>query len=362
MRGLLSVLLCLGCFAAALPADAGSISFVPTGTFGDEDGPGSLLIPLDVTADPDGNVYVLDHDAGCVLKYDPDGAYLGRISRRGEGPGELRRPRNLVATDSSRLAVFDLGPRRFSFFDLEGEFLGSRDYQGDVRSLQAALDGTLAGVFRYPERDWIENGMRHRVLLFPSDAAPVVVDSLCILSHQIISRTATATTNVARPFAPGLHLAVLPSGWIVTVHGDRYRLEWIRSGGTQRRVVERDVEPAPVTGDDQKMFLEKEIQDSPEIADVLRQWLEFPARHPVIEGLAVGPRGTLLVLRPGPPGELVCDVFDDAGEFVGTVRGPRPAGRLCFVRGDLYSIGEISDEELPVVTRYSISIGWADGP
>lgn len=338
----------------------GTLTCNATGCYGDADGPGSLLIPLDVAADSSGNVYVLDHDAGCVLKYAPGGGYLDRIGRRGEGPGEMRRPRNLVATDGGRIVVFDLGPRRFDLFTTGGEFLGTRDHQGDVRALQAAADGVLAGVFRYPGRGWIETGMKHRVVLFPVDAEPSAIDSMRIFSHQVIQRTQETSTNVARPFAPGLHVVALPSGWIVSAHGDRYRLEWVRPDRSGRFALRRAVEPVVVVDDDRERVLAAEIAESPRFADALRARLEFPREKPAIAGLAAGPNGELLVLRPAAPDEFLCDVYSGQGEFLGTIGGSRPGGRLRFVRGALFAMGEIDDAELPRVTRYALGIAWND--
>jgi len=43
----------------------------------------------DATCDGAGNVYLLDIQQQCVFKFGPEGRYLGMISRRGEGPGEI---------------------------------------------------------------------------------------------------------------------------------------------------------------------------------------------------------------------------------------------------------------------------------
>ncbi|MBK7771147.1 MAG: hypothetical protein IPI48_11690 [bacterium] len=55
---------------------------------GDED---PVLGPIiDAVADPAGNVYLLDMQQQVLMKFSPDGQYLGPVARHGEGPGRSR--------------------------------------------------------------------------------------------------------------------------------------------------------------------------------------------------------------------------------------------------------------------------------
>lgn len=52
---------------------------------GDDD---PVLGPIiDAVADPAGNVYLLDMQQQVLMKFSPEGQYLGPVARRGEGPG-----------------------------------------------------------------------------------------------------------------------------------------------------------------------------------------------------------------------------------------------------------------------------------
>ncbi len=75
---------------------------------------------VDVLRDKDGNVYLLDNQLQEVFKFSPDGEYLKSVSRKGEGPGELRGAFAFFFWDEKTIACFDYFSNQFVCFDLEG--------------------------------------------------------------------------------------------------------------------------------------------------------------------------------------------------------------------------------------------------
>lgn len=74
---------------------------------------------------------LLDDEAGRVHVLSAKGALLRSFARKGEGPGELRRPAGLALLGSG-IAVVDMSARRLDLFDGDGRFLrridvGQRD-------------------------------------------------------------------------------------------------------------------------------------------------------------------------------------------------------------------------------------------
>ena len=76
---------------------------------------------LDV--DNSGNIYVLDSKAGDIRVFNADGSFVQTVGKKGEGPGETYRPRDLQITPKGEILVSDMSSRQILFFDLQGKYL-----------------------------------------------------------------------------------------------------------------------------------------------------------------------------------------------------------------------------------------------
>jgi hypothetical protein len=59
----------------------------------------------DAETDADGNIYLLDTQQYTVFKFSPTGEYLGTVSRKGEGPGEINMCFGMTRWDEGHLAL-----------------------------------------------------------------------------------------------------------------------------------------------------------------------------------------------------------------------------------------------------------------
>jgi hypothetical protein len=84
---------------------------------------GSALPVMDATdaVEVPGGWVVLDRRSPQLAFLDEKGGLLKRVSREGDGPGELHRPAAIAITQST-LAVIDVGGNRLDLFDLDGVF------------------------------------------------------------------------------------------------------------------------------------------------------------------------------------------------------------------------------------------------
>jgi len=78
-----------------------------------------------VISDDDGNLYLLDRQLAEVQVYAPDGEWLRTLSREGEGPGEVRRPRQVLFMPDGTLGIVQSFPGKIVKIDLEGTPAGS---------------------------------------------------------------------------------------------------------------------------------------------------------------------------------------------------------------------------------------------
>ena len=54
---------------------------------------------------PDGNIYLLDRGAACVRVYSPGGEFIRRISRQGNGPGEITAAFGMAVLGDGRISI-----------------------------------------------------------------------------------------------------------------------------------------------------------------------------------------------------------------------------------------------------------------
>jgi len=116
---------------------------------------------LDVSVDRDGRILVLDEVYAFVKIYDLQGNYLRQVSRRGDAPGELARPRGLGIMPDGRLIISSPGKAGFVVFDSSFHFLEeiSLWYNNSPYDL-AAISNSEVVICRYdedPDNDFIRH-------------------------------------------------------------------------------------------------------------------------------------------------------------------------------------------------------------
>jgi len=72
----------------------------------------------------DGSVFMSSNSQNCVFKFGPDGKFLKRFGRKGEGPGDFNGPKVSSILDGRLLVIGEYSlSRRISFFDLDGRLV-----------------------------------------------------------------------------------------------------------------------------------------------------------------------------------------------------------------------------------------------
>jgi hypothetical protein len=131
----------------------------------EDDGQVFGLIPR-VDADAEGRVYVLDSQLCEISVFDRDGRLERTLFRRGDGPGELRQPRDFVLMPDGRVGAAEGFPAAIVFVDRAGDPAGRiavRDPGGASVSLStcdAAGDEIVVGATRIVPGD--RPRLRHR--------------------------------------------------------------------------------------------------------------------------------------------------------------------------------------------------------
>ncbi len=218
----------------------GTASLVEAASIGTESGDEPFLLgQVGAIGATEHRIYVIDQQRALVRMYDTGGTHLFDIGREGEGPGELSQPWTIGIDPAGRVIVQDR--RRVSVFDREGSFIDTWDYPGDEgRALVVALNGTV-----FVPRTWGEVDERRQgfVAIAPdgSEGRRVTVPAYDRKPWELFAEQGRATIKGSVDYAPGPHLAMLPTGAIVSGTSDAYSLEIEHADG-RRTVIKRTVE------------------------------------------------------------------------------------------------------------------------
>ena len=156
---------------------------------GAEDGPPEFafgeVAGLDVMAD--GTIAVLDGQAGEVRTFAPDGSFLRRIGRKGEGPGEISGEGTLalVAVSATSFLVPDIMTQTLNVYSLGGEVVVSRRF--DIQEMYI------------PE--WRTSGDALPVVRVSSPGGEVVARYAVFSAEESLRDTLAAVARPAEPEA-----------------------------------------------------------------------------------------------------------------------------------------------------------------
>lgn len=352
----------------------------------------------DAEFDSDGNLTLLDTEAVRLVVVGPDGAFLRDVSRRGNGPGELRAPASIVVLPDDRLVVYDVGHDAFLAFDPRGAFLEQYPANPDGDDDQSLARGGLVGrsLHALPDGRIVVTGLpqgernlevqalgERRRLLYAAWRSP---DSDDGLAEQLAVPTAGAmrlrgrVIGSPRAFGTPLLTAVLASGHAVVVDSTGYRVKFIAPDGSVAQVVERPIVPLPVTasmreaemnrrgaggsssGDDNQVVvvprsstirLSREQVDAI-VSEVMAAQLAqttFGSEVPVVAALAVDREDRIWVQRAASDGapDGPTDVLAGTGEYLGTLMADNFALPLAFGPNGLMAYAETDQHGVPLV-------------
>lgn len=296
---------------------------------GDEDDDVFFGLVPRVETDPEGYVYVLDSQTCHVYVFSPEGEMLRTLFREGDGPGEVRSPRDMVLMGDGRVGLMQEYPGAISFVRPDGTPAGKIQLIG--------IDGGVMGL--------TSCGASGDVLLFAGNhdqegSRPEIRNRWNVLERygpdgQMMARFADnhAVYDFADfHFQENSHLPVFwfsfdadETGRVYTaLNHDQYAVTVFAPDGTPQRVIEREYEPLDRT-DAEIHRLELMIQSAfngvpfqPKIT-INRRESALAYFHRAIH---MCQNADLWVLagrgvRPDGQGVMaVFDVFDELGLFV----------------------------------------------
>ena len=337
----------------------------------------------------DGTIYVVDGQVPDLRAYGPDGRYLRKLGRPGQGPGEIKAPDGgLAILSDGRILVRDPGNARIQVYDATGEALETWSIRGGFNTSNALFqdrdDNVYTQILVDPQaevRDWVIGLVQIHPdgspgdTLIPPDAgfeAPELEARREEGEHASVSRNGV-------PFAASEQYTLHPDGYFVHGISNTYKLSLLR--GSDPLIIERAAEAAPVAAGEKG---EEEARVTRNLRQTQPNWRwngpSMPDRKPYFNFLRAGRDGRIWVQIPlaGVEGDdpdydptdpnsvpdrwkepVAFDVFEDDGTYLGRVDAPsgfRPWPTPVF-DGD--KVWAVTRDELGVqrVVRFRIQVG-----
>ncbi|HST62372.1 MAG TPA: 6-bladed beta-propeller [Longimicrobium sp.] len=343
------------------------------------------------------NLYVLDRQSGRVMVYDRTGRFLRQIGKKGQGPGELIQPMDLLFATDGTLVVSDLGRFGYSLFRTDGTFVRNVTAEGLMPGARAGLSwhprGGVVGTFR--EAPGLQSGPPRisnaaPLMLVPFNGGQPSRIFAVPSADRVTQSTApgpgggTSLTVMRGPppeFTPATLVGVLPDGNVALSFTSGYTVRVVDLNGQTLRYLQRPMRARLTTDRDREQAREarRERMASgrgrviistgggggparPPMSDAqlerMMGEMEFMDTIPALQGMRVSPSGKLLVERTGAnvgdPGPV--DVITPEGQYLGTFTGIGLPDAIS--RGGLAAYIDYDDDGVGRVIVRRLPAGW----
>lgn len=308
------------------PADSGvvigALDGPPEYTFGEVAG---------VTVGADGRIYVGDTQALEVRVYSPEGQFLRRFGRDGEGPGEFRNISGLARAPGG-VGVLDGRLARVTVFDADGAVVRTVRIERPYLIFEHGAAMAFDDRGRYYDRTLIpaQQGLGGQIGVVTYGPDGAVLDSAVVGSQArdqvLVERDGRAIMSFPRPFSPRPWLALGTDGTIYFTEGDAYRIVQVSPADDTLRVIRRRLRPRPVTEADRdsaRAIIEGRYRRAADMP--APPGIAIPDVKPVIADLTVDALGNLWVQSFPDPSWPRYEwwVHDPDGRYLGLVVTPR---------------------------------------
>jgi hypothetical protein len=293
-----------------------------------------------------GELLLFDLNSGEAHHFSPQGKYLGRIIRQGQGPGEF--------PQFSGLGLHFIGNEiwatslvKIARFDPEGRFLEEMRNETNIYP-QILVDG---GRYLGEKSEWAEDGQKRQVVLvnFKSPGWKEDVVFYETTREWLVRKGPSAFSDEWA--TPSIDLAYCPlSGKVYTALNLEYTIMVKDLGGDSLYVIDRPYEPIRLTAKD------KEIMADWALKGESSRWIldAYPDTLAALYDICALPRGYLAALRISGPKKFEIDVYDPEGRYVYLLRlpeGVKLEGHRFYSFG--FSTRETRDE-YPVYQEYRV--------
>lgn len=263
-------------------------------------------------------VVVFNRERSAVEVYDASGALLRSFGRPGGGPGEITFAFELLDAGPGEVAVLDYGKMAMVRWSPDGAVLDERKVSPELRVIRG---DTAWGSLHITDSTRSVTGV-----IYASGPDTLRLDSLVSPPRAMVQLSCFAA--MLPPMFSGQMVWDEEGGVVALTPQTSYLVQLYR-GDRLVRSIRRPIAPQPTTPE----MARRQHPDGWSVsfsggsgctldpAEVVAKTGMAPTL-PVVQDVAFGPRGTLWVQRHAFPGDTATsDVFDQRGEYLGSVRG-----------------------------------------
>ncbi len=284
-----------------------------------------------IAVDNEERIYVADSKDAHIKIFDRNGAYVKTVGKKGQGPGEIGRPRNVCITRQKQVMVVDSSNNRLTYYSLEGEFIKDISI-AQTRLMTTIVDsqGNIIGMDAV--RD--DENPRYELKKFDPDL------------NYLLSFGSSPLPDIRGfdPFMPALRWDLNVNDQIVCGYPETYEIQIFNSKGKLIKRIVKDYQPVEVTQED--------IDQLEELPPTIK--LSISKYHPAYQRLTTDEECRIFVLTSEAVedgDENYYDVFDSKGIYIAKV--PLKFWPRAWKKGKLYTVEE-DEEGYQYIKRYKV--------
>jgi len=284
-----------------------------------------LGVVSEAVSDDNGNIYILDNQLCRVSVISPEGEHIATLSREGDGPGEVRTPRDVVILDDGSVGIALLFPSKLVRLTPDGTplpsfIMGGKD--GDTTTPYVTIGcETRAGVLLMAGHHSVPSDLgQDRNHFLCTVAKDGTLNPPLRESEEILDFTSMRVEE--KDVLPAFHIAhaIGPDGRIYTPRSrDEYIIEVYNPDGDLEQVIEREFNNRDRTSRETNRIKAVFAAASRQVPGELNGIVE--PKNPVIASLFVDNNHRLWVQSSHsadnlPDGAFMTyDIFDADGRF-----------------------------------------------
>jgi hypothetical protein len=296
---------------------------------------------IDVGVDDDENIYVLDFIEFHIKVFDKYGEYKTTIGKKGQGPGEIQRPVNLVITPEKEILINDRGARFFHYFKLNGEYLRSVRQTKLISLIRPKVDS--------------QNNIVARIIVEDKEGAWSFVlgkfDFDLKKMFTIFTYEYELSPQTIHYFMADCFWEIFDDDSIIWGFSDKYEFEVLdKTGRTVRRII-KDYIPVEITKEEKEKHIKDSYGEKGIPPGLSVSWDRY---HNAYRFMTIDDSGKIYVQtyeKTPDEGGYYYDVFDSEGKYIAKISlGSRPE---ILKKGKLYTVEE-DEDGFQYVKRYKV--------